>query len=110
MQGGNRTKDLKSRYGSWAPVTGVTSGIGQALVRQLAAAGMNVVTVARTRTALETQARALKAELNVEVRPVAADLSSSDGIQTVIDAVRDLEIGVETVEELPQADNGNLTK
>jgi len=87
-------KDLKNRYGSWALVTGATSGIGQALVRQFAAAGMNVVTVARTRTALETQARALRAELNVEVRPVSADLSSRNGTQTVIDAARDLEIGV----------------
>lgn len=87
-------KDLTSRYGSWALITGATSGIGQALVRQVAAAGMNVVTVARTGTALEAQAEALTAELNIEVRPVAADLSSSAGIQTLIDAVSDLEIGV----------------
>lgn len=87
-------KTLKSRYGNWALVTGATSGIGAALVRQLAAAGMNVVTVARTKAALEAQAKTLMEELNVEVRPVACDLSSSEGTQTIIDAVSDLEIGV----------------
>jgi short-subunit dehydrogenase len=90
----NDTRELKLRYGTWALVTGATSGIGEALVRQLASGGMNVVTVARTRKALEAQAEALRSEMRVEVRPVAADLSSDAGTQAVIEAAGDLEIGV----------------
>jgi short-subunit dehydrogenase len=85
---------MKTKYGTWALVTGGTSGIGAALTRQLAQAGLNLVVVARTQSALDTQAAALEKEFGVKVRPVAADLSAPAGTATVIDAVKDLEIGV----------------
>jgi short-subunit dehydrogenase len=52
------------------------------------------VTVARTQATLETQAKALTAQFKVQVRPLAADLSSAAGTQAVCDAVHDLEIGI----------------
>jgi short-subunit dehydrogenase len=85
---------LKSRYGSWALVTGATSGIGAELTRQLAAAGLNVVTCSRTVATLEAQAVALRKEFGVEVRPVAADLSTRAGASKLMDAAADLEVGV----------------
>ena len=66
-------RGLKERYGTWALVTGATSGIGAALVEQLASEGLNIVSVARNAQRLETQATKLRAEHNIEVRPVAAD-------------------------------------
>ncbi len=85
---------MKTKYGTWALVTGGTSGIGAALTRQLAQAGLNVVLVARTQATLDTHAAALEKDYGVKVRSVAADLSVPAGTATVIDAVKDLEVGV----------------
>ena len=87
-------EDLKARYGSWALITGGTSGIGAELARKIGQAGMNLVIVARTQANLDTQAAALRKELGIEVRVVAADLSASGATATVIEAVQDLEIGM----------------
>jgi len=86
--------NLKNRYGPWALVTGASSGIGAALVRQLAAEGLNIVSVARTQAKLERQAQLLRQEFDIEVRTVPADLSTETGASTVLEAVKDLEIGI----------------
>lgn len=86
--------NLSKRYGSWALVSGGTSGIGAALVNQIAAEGMNIVLVARTQSTLDTQAQAVRAAHGVEVRTVSADLTDAAGLTKVIDAVADLEIGL----------------
>ncbi len=85
---------LKDRYGLWALVTGASSGIGAALVKQLAAEGLNIVSVARTQAKLEEQAQSLREEFGVEVRTVSADLSTETGTSAVIQAVSGLEIGI----------------
>ena len=87
-------RTLKDRYGDWALVVGATSGIGRALADQLADAGLNVVTVARTEEALMRQADELRTAHGVEVVPVAADLAQSGGVAAIIAGVGELEIGV----------------
>lgn len=85
---------FKERYGGWALVTGASSGIGAALVDQLAKEQLNVVLVARGREALEAQAAAVKKAYGIDTRVVPADLTTAEGTQQVIDAVADLEVGV----------------
>lgn len=85
---------MKARYGDWALVTGATSGIGRAIVRKLAGEGLNIVAVARTEASLESLATELRDSLSVEVRVLAVDVSTAEGIDALIEAVSDLEIGV----------------
>lgn len=83
-----------NRYGQWALVTGGTSGIGAAIVQQLAQDGLNVVMVARNAEALASQAKALQQSTGVQVRTVSADLMTEAGLQQVMADTQDLSIDV----------------
>lgn len=85
---------MRDRYGAWALVIGGSSGIGAALATQLAREGLNLILAARTPSKLEAEAEALRTAHQVEVRTVAADLSTAAGAQQLIAAVADVEIGV----------------
>mmetsp|Transcript_1567 Transcript_1567/g.4998 ORF Transcript_1567/g.4998 Transcript_1567/m.4998 type:complete len:279 (-) Transcript_1567:241-1077(-) len=109
--------DLKKRYGSWALVTGGHSGIGYHLAEQIAAEGIDVVLSARKQGALDTAAAAMRTKHGVEVKTVAADCSTEEGVQALIDAVKDLEInvlvpnaGVEMDGHFVEADPADLQK
>jgi short-subunit dehydrogenase len=85
---------LKTQYGQWALVTGSTVGIGQAFSQQLAQEGIHLVTVARSEAALQTQAQALRDQYGIEVHPIAADLSTPQGVEHVMSATQTLSIDI----------------
>jgi short-subunit dehydrogenase len=66
-----------------ALVTGATAGIGAEFCRQLAAAGVGLVLVARDVERLENSARTLRAEYGVTVEVLAADLVRGEGLAAV---------------------------
>lgn len=68
---------------SRAVITGATSGIGRAFAEQLAAAGYDLVLVARTPERLAEVADALRARSRVQVETVVADLSERAGMAEV---------------------------
>jgi short-subunit dehydrogenase len=85
---------LFTRYGPWAVVTGASDGIGRELARQLAAAGLNLVVVARRAAPLEQLAEEARRVHGVEVEVVAADLSTPEGRTEVVALAAGLPVGL----------------
>ncbi len=84
---------LKSKYGSWAIITGASSGIGLELARQLADAGFNLIINARNEDRLGEAANKIRRK-NIQVKSVIADLSESAGIEKIIQTAQGLDIGL----------------
>lgn len=78
--------------GSWALVTGASSGIGAEFAKQLAARGTNLVLSARSEDKLHALARALSQQ--VETRVVVADLSDAAGASVLATGVDHLGVPV----------------
>lgn len=70
-----------------ALITGASSGIGAAFARRLAAQQHDLILTARRRELLEQLAEDLRQRHEVQVRVVSADLSSQEGIATVVESI-----------------------
>ena len=80
--------------GSWAVVTGATSGIGHAFARLLADEGMHLVLVARSADRLERIGTELAHGAGIAYRVVAVDLSRPESAAALIEATADLDVGM----------------
>ncbi len=69
--------------GSWALVTGATSGIGESFTRLLAENNYNIVLVARDLPRLQERAQGLREKFNVETHIIQADLATDAGCSAV---------------------------
>ncbi|MFC7411667.1 SDR family NAD(P)-dependent oxidoreductase [Hydrogenophaga atypica] len=76
--------DLKLK-GKVAVVTGGSLGIGRAVTEALAAEGVRVAIVARSQGPLEQVARDISAASGVEILPIAADVSSTEQVNAMMD-------------------------
>ena len=83
-----------SRFGPWAIVTGASDGIGRAFAYDLAAAGMNVVLVARRSELLEQIASELRTRHRVSTLVITADLARADAVAMINSATSDLDAGL----------------
>ena len=87
-------KDFTSRYGPWAVITGASSGIGEQFAHQLAAAGLNVVLVARRADRIERIAAELEEHYGIEVETVGLDLSTPDFLEPLLAACVGKDVGL----------------
>ncbi len=95
--------DLKLA-GKTALVTGGSKGIGRATGEVLAGEGCNVILVAREQGNLEEAAAAIRARHQVNVRVIAADLSSDAAVRRVADEAGALDILVNNAGAIPPGD------
>ena len=71
-------------HGKVAIVTGASKGIGKAIAEALATEGVNLALCARGQALLSEVAATLQRRTDVQVLPVAADLSTLEGVQTLV--------------------------
>lgn len=80
--------------GSWALVTGASSGLGAEFARQLAHLGTNLILTARSGPKLERFASDLARVNGVSTHAIAADLAAEGGTQALLAAVDALGVPV----------------
>lgn len=85
---------FRSRFGPWALVAGASDGIGESFARRLAAAGINLVLLARREALLKEVAGKLQSEFGVETRVIVADLTGEDLDERVARGVEGIEVGM----------------
>ena len=90
----NKQMKFKDKYGSYALVTGASSGIGAEMAVQLAQKGLNLVLVARRQDKLEQLRERIKRNANVTIRIIALDLLSNNFLETIKKTTDDLDIGL----------------
>jgi NAD(P)-dependent dehydrogenase (short-subunit alcohol dehydrogenase family) len=95
--------DLKLA-GKTALITGGSKGIGRATGEVLAGEGCNVILVAREQGNLDEAAAAIRARHQVNVRVIAADLSSDAAVRRVAEEAGALDILVNNAGAIPPGD------
>ncbi|MGZ4203797.1 MAG: SDR family NAD(P)-dependent oxidoreductase [Actinomycetota bacterium] len=83
---------FRTKYGSWALVTGAAMGIGSSFATALAGRGMNLVLVDKEADLLAEQAVQLAP--HVEVRTHVVDLADPAAVDVMLDDVADLPVGL----------------
>jgi uncharacterized protein len=81
-------------FGPWAVVTGASDGIGRAFAVEAAAAGLNLVLVARRAAPLEALAEELQRRHGIRSLVVPLDLCRPDAMTRLAAATADLEVGL----------------
>jgi short-subunit dehydrogenase len=86
--------EFASRYGPWALIAGGSEGVGEHFARMLAAAGINLVLLARREGPLQTLAGSIRDQHGVDVRVLSVDLTSTDLLQQVTPLTDDIDVGL----------------
>jgi short-subunit dehydrogenase len=89
----NKDTFLK-KYGTWAIVTGASSGIGVEFAKQLAAMGFNLVLIARRLDNMVILGKELKDKYGIQFKAVQLDLAKEGFYATVEKEIEGLDIGL----------------
>jgi uncharacterized protein len=86
--------EFATQYGPWALVLGASDGVGAAFAEQLARRGVNVALLARRQSVLDDVAAHISGLTGVQTRTLAIDLAAPEASARIIDATKDLQIGM----------------
>lgn len=82
-----------ARHGPWALIAGCSEGLGEHFAFALAAAGINLVLLARSRGKLEALAARVRAANAVEIRKGSVDLTAPGMMAEIAEHTDGLEVG-----------------
>jgi short-subunit dehydrogenase len=82
------------KYGTWAVITGASSGIGAEYAKQIAAKGLNIVLIARRKSMMEALATELELQYKISTKVVECDVAQDGFEQIILEATKDLEVGL----------------
>ncbi|MEO1652119.1 MAG: SDR family NAD(P)-dependent oxidoreductase [Bacteroidota bacterium] len=85
---------LLNTYGSWALITGASSGIGREIAERLAEAGLNLLIHGRRLSELQALKQSINQQYPVEVRITSGDLSERLGVDQLWQASQNLDLGL----------------
>ncbi|ORX35602.1 putative ketoreductase [Kockovaella imperatae] len=95
---GTNIKSYKSKTGSYALVTGCTSGIGLEFAKQFAGKGYNLILLGRRQTALDDLVKEISGKYKVDCKTVMVDLgdasSRAKGFAQVEKLAQELDVAV----------------
>jgi len=86
--------EFNRKYGSWAIVTGASSGIGQEFCNQLAAHKLNLILIARRKDRLEKLSIDLKNRYDIDTIILVNDLAELDIVDEIQRVTADLDVGL----------------
>ena len=86
-------KTIKNKFGTWAIVTGASSGIGKEFANQLANQGMNLVLIARRENLLKELSVELKRIFGIQVKYLVLDLTDENIIERIETVTKGLDLG-----------------
>ena len=87
-------ENFREKYGPWALVVGASAGLGACWAEECAKRGNNVVICARRLEKLKEVSAGIREKYDVETREFVVDISKEDAADTIIENVRDLDIGI----------------
>lgn len=87
--------DKTQRKGSWALVSGTSSGIGREICFELAKDGVNIVMVARRLERMKTLAKDLEAKYQIKTLVIQKDLIQPDAHHEIIKEIEDQGIEIQ---------------
>jgi short-subunit dehydrogenase len=84
----------RRRYGSWAVVTGASSGIGRAIAVELGRRGLSLVLSSRRREPLEDLATTLASNHGCDTRIFTSDMADPEGPAGLLRSTADVDVGL----------------